>query len=160
MSLTSSESALVRQEESESFLASLVDAHYASADYALPILKWRQLRVLFEEAGRRPHQLDPGIEPFVRCIFAFGALVSDSPCLVGADAPRFSELGHCRGIDLSMYAHRRKQIANQLLDQAVSVIDARGIWKDSSSQAISVMTVSLTIILAWFELSYSFSLYV
>lgn len=132
---------LGRQEESESFLASLVDTHFQVSEYNVPLVKWRTLRALFEQAGRRPQQLDPSVEPFIRCVFAYGALTSDSPYLIGADAPRFSELDQCRGQNLAVYGHRRRQVAQRLLDQAAASIDKRGLWRDSSGHSVSVMMV-------------------
>lgn len=80
-------------------------------------------------------------EPLVRCIFVFGALTSDAPYIVGKDAPLYREISRCKGMDLSRWGHARQEVVRQLLDQAEASMDAKGLWRDNSGEAVAAMMV-------------------
>jgi hypothetical protein len=93
-------------------------------------------------AGRRPSQLqDSTTELMIRSVFAFGSLISDCPTLVGGDAPKLDDLRHARGLDLSLYGRRREAVSRLLFDQAITMLDARGIWRKPCMESISLLMV-------------------
>jgi hypothetical protein len=91
-------------------------------------------------AGRRPNQLeDPTQALLIRAVLAIAACNSDSPALVGSDAPKFDEVP--KGKDLSAFGHRRREVATTLAHQALALADAQGVFRQSSPDALALMVM-------------------
>lgn len=136
------ESNLGRQELNESLLSSLVDICYAADSSPVPIIKWGNLRKRFEHAGRRLHQLDPVAEPLVRCVMVMGALNSDAPALIGPGGASLDQLPFVRSTeDLVRAGKHRHSVAIKLLEETEKCYDQKGLWRQSSPEAIAALTV-------------------
>lgn len=138
----SMESNLGRQELNESLLSSLVDLCYAPDSSPIPVIKWGNLRKRFEQAGRRLHQLDSVAEPLVRCVMVMGALNSDAPALVGPGGASLDQLPFVRSTEeLVRVGKHRHSVAAKLLEETEKCYDQKGLWRQSSPEAIAALTV-------------------
>lgn len=118
LSPSSADSELGRQEQNESFLASLVDSYFSTDLAIVPLIKWRELVHIFMQCGRRTKQLpEPATRALIHCVFVFGALTGDAPALVGKDAAAARLLSSRQGQDLSAFGKARRSVVHNLLGQ-------------------------------------------
>lgn len=75
------------------------------------------------------------LQTLVLTLVAFGAFISDSPLILGNDAPRLEELDRDQSgtMDLSLWSQRRRGFCHKLVDQIVDLIDRRGIFRVSTT---------------------------
>jgi hypothetical protein len=138
LSPTSTDVGLCKREDFDSFMASLMDSFWANTQNSVVHILSRILNERFAQAGRRPFQAsDPVQEALMRVIIAIACINTDSPALIGQEAPRFGELQ--RGVDLSLYGKRRQETSIVLVNQALAVADAQGLFRQQTPDALALM---------------------
>lgn len=137
---------LTLSQETNALLASLMDSYLDSASFAGPLVNWANLRMRFERAGRRPHQLDPMTETLVLACIAFGAFASDHPLILGNDAPRLVQLDAEPPKDLSVWSRRRMPFCEKLVEQVVKLVDTRGFFRIAAPETAALLHMTAELV--------------
>ncbi|KAI5480265.1 Zn(2)-C7 fungal-type transcription factor [Pseudohyphozyma bogoriensis] len=97
----------------------------------IALLEDTNFRNNFELVGRRLDNLNDESQVLCAAILAAGAHYSDHPIFVGRNAPKLHELGAAAqlGLDLRTYGENRESACQALLDNALKLVDAKGIMR-------------------------------
>ena len=97
----------------------------------------------FHRANRRVHELKPSSQVLCAVIMAIGARCSDHPALIGAGAPRISELGVAArsGVDLRQFGRRREDACLALFTRALKLADDQGTLRDPSIESLASLVL-------------------
>jgi len=101
------------------------------------------LAVDFHCANRRVHELKPASQVLCAVIMAIGARCSDHPALIGAGAPRISELGLAArsGVDLRKFGRRREDACSAFFTRALKLANDYGTLRDPSIESLASLVL-------------------
>ncbi|GAA99716.1 uncharacterized protein L969DRAFT_96140 [Mixia osmundae IAM 14324] len=100
--------------------AHLLGLYARNVGFELPGMTVEPVRLAFEEAARRPSEMNPVMRARLSLCLAIAARVSDHPLIIGSGAPSLTDLSRMRDSDLSQYAARRHAVCIELVQLAES----------------------------------------
>ncbi|GAA96232.1 uncharacterized protein L969DRAFT_43041 [Mixia osmundae IAM 14324] len=133
------EARIVQHQLADSLSSHLLSCYFADSTLQIPIISWNDFQAKYDEAGCDPQAMGP-ISAAVCCVLeAVTARISDSPAILGPNAPKMADLKNRRGQSLSLWGKRREAFCDMMLNRAISACAEVEITRKPTSEAIAAL---------------------